>query len=59
MKRYLLFSYDHNYALGGWKDFIAAYDTIEEAVEKSLIGNRYHVVDSTTGKIVIQDGEKV
>lgn len=53
MKRYLLFAGESYYPVGGWKDFVDSYDTIEEAVSYGrAAGDWWHVVDSATGKIV-------
>lgn len=51
MKRYLLFRFDRFYPTGGWNDFSAAYDTIEEAREFGKLpgGDYYQIVDSHTG----------
>jgi (2Fe-2S) ferredoxin len=62
MKRYLLFSGDHYYPSGGWKDFCGDYDSAEEAVqylkEKCLkdyymSGSWYHVVDTQAPKEIV------
>lgn len=54
MKRYLIFAYDSYYPGGGWNDYVGSEDTLV-AVGKALARNTqdwWHVVDSTTGKIV-------
>lgn len=53
MKRFLLFAYDD--PNGGWNDFRASFDTLEEAVEHGKAGQFlefWHVVDGTTGEFV-------
>lgn len=54
MKRYLVFRGDDYYPSGGFKDFKASYDTLEEAVEsaKSSSGDWAHVVDVQHGEMV-------
>ena len=55
MKRFLLFSGDHYYPSGGWKDFCGDYDSVEEATQylKSqcfkdyyMSNSWYHIVDT-------------
>ena len=60
MKRYLLFTGENYYPRGGWKDFVASFDIVEEACKDERIQDLpgkynygwYHIVDTTTGKIV-------
>jgi len=40
MKRFLLFCYDTYYPVGGWGDFIGAFDSVEEA--ESAIDKTFH-----------------
>ncbi len=52
MKRYLLFSGDEYYPLGGWNDFKGSFDTLEEAKEakEKLSGHDwYQIVDTKHG----------
>ena len=42
MKRYLVFAYPVYYPGGGWSDFIADFDSIEDAFTCAEIG-RAHV----------------
>jgi hypothetical protein len=56
MNRYMVFyGYDY-YPNGGWKDFRAAFDTLEGALE--MVANKpssidwWHIVDANTGEIV-------
>jgi hypothetical protein len=54
VKKYLVFTYYVGRSLGGMKDFLDAFDTVEEALDNILDErNRYYqIVDSTTMKIV-------
>ena len=54
MKKYLLFTYYAGRALGGAKDFLADFDTLEEALENILNEpTRYfQVVDSESMETV-------
>lgn len=56
MKRFLLFLGDIHYAVGGWKDFCAEFDTYDEAKEyaQKVVGKYqwWHVVDITKKRIV-------
>lgn len=58
LKRYVVFSYDKYYPLGGWKDLHSSHGTEEEAVceaqrivvyGRDLGYDRSHVVDTETG----------
>jgi len=55
MKRFLLFYGQNYYPDGGWRDYIGAYDSLEEA-QRRLIGSYHYdwhqIVDTTTGQIV-------
>lgn len=50
MKRYLLFVGEYYYPAGGWDDFSASFDTIDEA--KAAAPNNsvdwWHVIDTKT-----------
>jgi hypothetical protein len=68
MKRYFLFSWSDYEAIGGWNDFHLDYEDAYEAiqtgerlVEKTPphVADKYHVVDSVTGKIVKQNYEAI
>lgn len=53
MKKFLLFSGDNHYPMGGWRDFLGSFDTKEEAVAAvPLLNDWYQVVDLEAGKIV-------
>ena len=54
MKRFLLFIGATWYPCGGWCDFYAPFDTLEEAssLAKSIKPDWWHVVDLQTGTIV-------
>ena len=60
MKRYLLFGFDTYYPSGGWNDFLADFDTTEEAIEYALTMRRdwFHVIDGTTGQIAKEVARK-
>lgn len=57
MKRFGVFTYDQYYPSGGWNDFRAAYDTLDEAKEhvKRRKPERYHIVDFTTGRMAWEE----
>ncbi|HWQ91742.1 MAG TPA: hypothetical protein VN673_08725 [Clostridia bacterium] len=54
MKQFLLFTYYANRPLGGVKDYLADFDTLQEALDNILDerGRYYQVVDRTTMKVV-------
>jgi len=58
MKQFLLFAGDNFYPAGGWKDFVASYDSAGAAFKKgeSKKAKRdadwFHVIDSETGRQV-------
>lgn len=58
MKRYLLFSGEDYYPIGGWKDFIGDFDSAEEAKSslpvpgKMVCPDWFHIVDTYTKTIV-------
>lgn len=60
MKRYLVFCFENYYPSGGWEDFDSSHETFEAAENRrqEIHGQNYqgrsHIVDLTTGKIVIQ-----
>lgn len=67
MKRYLLFAGQHYEARGGWSDFHASYDTIDEAMKEYLHylqqqPNKSHgwewfeIIDSETEEVVLRGG---
>ena len=57
-KRYILFAGEAYYPAGGWDDYIASFETLEEAKaaeKEKMKGYQYdwsHVVDLHTGRIV-------
>ncbi len=57
MKRYLLFCFYNYYPAGGWEDFVGSFDTVAKAKKARDYrdGEYYHIVDSTTGKIVFEN----
>ena len=59
MKRYLLFTYERYYPLGGFCDFEGDYATIEEAKAavkaEDFCDCRWHVFDTRDRKIVAQN----
>jgi hypothetical protein len=54
MKKYLVFTYYAERPLGGFKDYLDAFETLEEALENLLKErNRYYqVVDADTFAII-------
>jgi hypothetical protein len=54
MNRFLLFTGSYYYPRGGWKDFKASFDLLEEAAQAGRNSNRewWHIVDTETGEIV-------
>jgi hypothetical protein len=58
MKKFLLFGGYNYYPLGGWSDFLSSSDTIEEVQKKlnNFSGDWWHIVDTSTGKIVKSNG---
>jgi hypothetical protein len=54
MNRYLLFTYYAGRSLGGMKDFLDAFESIEEALENLLDEptRYYQVVDRDTCKVI-------
>lgn len=68
MRRYLLFTGDNCYPLGGWRDFKGSFNHIDIALEharkheqsEERRGSNYrwaHVVDSETGEYIYGDPE--
>ena len=51
MKRYLVFTYDCYYPQGGWNDFRASFETLEEARKFCADSRRDYkeIIDSETG----------
>ena len=60
MKRYLLFSGDQHYPLGGWEDFQGSFDTPSEAIAAVVAKHSSHdwweIVDTEIGEIVQRHG---
>ena len=54
MNRYLLFTYYAGRPLGGMKDYLDSFETVEEALDNILeeSGRYYQVVDTITMEIV-------
>jgi cellobiose phosphorylase len=53
MKRYIVFSGDNYYPIGGWEDFKDSFNTLEEAREyQSNMPDWFHIVDLQTMEIV-------
>ena len=52
MKRYVLFAGSDYYPSGGWKDFRAMFDSVEEARQEVQHTDEdwWHIVDLTTGE---------
>jgi len=53
LKRYLVFSYPDYYPGGGWNDFGASFDTLEEAERATTTkgcGLYWDIVDIETGE---------
>lgn len=60
MKRYLLFQFYSYYPSGGWEDFVADGDTIEElkvlpVYKKEPWALNNQIVDTTTMKVVVME----
>jgi hypothetical protein len=57
MNRYLVFTYYVGRALGGAKDFLDSFDTVEEALENVLKErNRYYQVVARDSFEVVKEG---
>lgn len=55
MKRFLLFRFPEYYPAGGWGDFEAAFDTMQEAHDAALAANQHddwQVVDLEVLKVI-------
>ena len=54
MKKYLVFTYYVGRSLGGIKDFLDVFDSVEEALDNILVErNRYYqIVDGDSMKVV-------
>ena len=52
MKRFLVFSGDHYYPSGGWKDFRGSYAILEEAKASEPGGDWAHIIDTESGLVV-------
>jgi len=54
MKRFLVFTFDRWYPSGGWSDFAASYDALEEAQNHVFAthSDHYQIVDATTGQVI-------
>jgi hypothetical protein len=54
MKKYLVFTYYVGRSLGGMKDYLDAFETVEEALDNILgeVDRYYQVIDRDTLRIV-------
>jgi hypothetical protein len=58
MKRFIIFASDHYYPIGGWSDYVAGFDTLDEAMDLTYSDkfkkqyDWWHIVDIIKGKIV-------
>ena len=54
MKKYLVFTYYVGRSLGGMKDYLDAFETVEEALDNILdeVDRYYQIVDRDTYRIV-------
>lgn len=57
MNRYLLFAYEGNEPLGGWSDFMGAFDSLQDAVAVGEFkgrepGSWFQVVDTATLEVI-------
>lgn len=52
--RYLVFTFDKYYPVGGWNDFHGQYEDVSEAMqaERNTLFTHGHIVDTTTMKVV-------
>jgi hypothetical protein len=62
MGRYLLFSGEHYYPLGGWEDFIESSDDLNGLIARSppekVSWGWWHIVDTQTSSIVASHAER-
>lgn len=57
MKRYLLFTYYVGRPMGGLKDYLDAFESVEEALENILPErNRYYQVVDAESMTVVREG---
>ncbi len=57
MKKYLVFTYYVGRSLGGVKDYLDAFETIEEALENILAErNRYYQIVDAESMEVVKEG---
>ncbi len=57
MKKYLVFTYYVGRSFGGIKDFLDAFDTVDEALENILIErNRYYQIVDKESMRVVREG---
>lgn len=54
MKRFLVFTFDTWYPLGGWSDFAGDFDTLEGAQERAhrTASDHFQIVDTETNQII-------
>jgi hypothetical protein len=55
MKRFLLFTGDQRYPLGGWRDLRGQFDTLQEALNADR-RDWAHVVDTQDGRVIWTQG---
>jgi hypothetical protein len=62
LKRFIVFAFEHEDFGGGWDNFIASFDTLEEAQEwcplEELCYDWIQIVDSETSELVSQKNAK-
>jgi hypothetical protein len=54
MNRYILFAGADYYPSGGWRDVVASYPTLEDAlnIAAGITDDWWHIVDAESGDIV-------
>ena len=57
MKKYLVFTYYVGRSLGGIKDFLDVFDSVEDALDNILVErNRYYQIVDQDSKKVVREG---
>jgi hypothetical protein len=57
MKRYLLFTYYVGRSMGGMKDYLDSFESVDEALDNILAErNRYYQVVDATTMLVVKEG---
>jgi len=58
MKRYAIFTYYRYYPAGGWDDYLASFDELEDALKfveaPEYIKDHYQIVDIQEGHVVTE-----